>query len=64
VRRVSDDKDDLQLQRGMQAAGLCAGFGPSPDPDLKLRPYMCNLDAGHRGAHVASIAGEVVDTWP
>lgn len=46
----------------LRAGGVCAEIGPPPEPGL--RGYCCNLDVDHPGAHVASIAGEVIDTWP
>lgn len=51
-----------RIEQSLRIAGICAVFGPLIEPHTK--PYLCCLDAGHAGAHVASIAGQVVDTWP
>lgn len=52
---------DAKLSAKLRAEGLCAEIGPPPEPGAK--PYMCSLNLGHDGAHVAKIAQVVVDTW-
>lgn len=57
----NDDDNDLVLQASLRYGGVCAAIGPVFPP--YNRGFMCNLDIGHQGAHIASIAGVVQDTW-
>lgn len=40
---------------------MCAAKGPPPFPGAQ--GYWCSLPSGHDGAHLATVAGRVVDTW-
>lgn len=52
---------ELEQLARRRAGGVCSALGPTNGPHTK--GYVCSLDLGHEGAHVAKIAGHVVDTW-